>query len=87
MTRLGEDQERTNPAFPWFVGFNNLTNDELSEIRLDLLERLSEPEFLRDGDEDAYDSWVQQINDELLRRADRLLAQYNGMMGLYRGES
>ncbi len=85
MPRLGEQEERTNPAFPWFVGFNNLTNDELSYIRLDLNEKMDSP-HLRDEDRDAYESWVQQIGDELVRRADRLLAQYNRMMELHHGE-
>ena len=76
--------EFTDPGYPWFVGFKNLHLRELEDIRLDLLERLDEPEFLRDGDDDAYAKWVKQINDEILRRADELLATYNDTMRVYK---
>ena len=88
MDRVRRRQEAfTNPGFPWFVGFERLTLDELNDIRCDLLERLDEPELLRDGDDDAYALWIKQINDEILRRADELLATYNETMKVYRGES
>lgn len=87
MDRAQRRQEAfTNPGYPWFVGFKKLNLDELDDIRLDLLERLDEPEFLRDGDDDAYALWVKQINDEILRRADLLLAEYNDTMRVYRNE-
>lgn len=78
--------EFTDPGYPWFVGFKNLHLRELEDIRLDLLERLEEPQFLREGDEDAYVLWISQINDEILRRADQLLEGYNETMKVYKGE-
>ncbi len=66
---------RRDPNYPWFVGFHALTLEELATIRVDLLEELDmmvdygvEPER-REG----MVQWVEEIHDEVARRADRML--------------